>query len=95
MAVSINYVHNKNVSAAPGPDWLTIAAGAEVRRLHESMAAFAPTELKSLKNLKRNLIGQESLELAILNLLKRLLTNTEIGGTGWHCMKILHSDHLV
>ena len=55
MAVSINYVHNKNVSAAPGPDWLTIAAGAEVRRLHESMAAFAPTELKSLKNLAKQL----------------------------------------
>lgn len=55
MAVSINYVHNKNVSAAPGPDWLTIAAGAEVRRLHESMAAFAPTELKFLKNLAKQL----------------------------------------
>ena len=51
--------------------------------------------LKSLKSLKQNLIGQKSLELAILNLLRRLLTNTEIDGTGWHCLKILHSDHLV
>lgn len=55
MAVSIDYVRNKNISAAPGPDWLTPAAGAEVRRFHKSMAAFAPTELKSLKNLAKKL----------------------------------------
>lgn len=55
MAVSINWVRNQNVSAAPGPDWLTTSAGAEVRRFHESMASFAPTPLKSLKNLARQL----------------------------------------
>lgn len=55
MAVSINYIRNRNLSTAPGPDWLTVSAGAEVRRFHESMAAFAPTQLKSLKNLAKQL----------------------------------------